>query len=753
MTWEPHFARTFAASPEPPILAPSFHRQLFAYTAGWRGQRISPTSLIVGQNTAGRRPPLFWCLQGFREFAQLGKYLGPQQPVYGMRSGHLVLPYAEENIRALAALYAAEIEAVAARGSLFLGGNCQGCLITFEIARLLLGRGRDVALCVLLDSYGPEPYAGRVLPLFSHLGQNNPYRYYQHPQRAWLRLCPNAKPIEIVSGGYGASFREPHVGALIDTVRTAMDITPMEPPCSPPRRDPRELVLPLEAFRARFQSSLPRQMSSGESCELEVRITNLGSVSWEPTERSGITLANRWTTSTGQVQCWIDGRVELPRPLPPGASQSLRLSITGPREAGQHVLEIDLVEEGLTWFVDRGSQTLKQIVDVVPSVPAEIRPTAEALVASGQEHFERGDLKSAIRCYQQAIALRASLPGELYTRLGDALMEEERSYEAVEVYERALAQSPEDPSTHLRVGRALARLGLVTDAASRYRQALLISGAASPSIYRELGLALESSGDHPGAVDAFQRALSCDPESIDLHCDLARSARAARDPLRAGAAARRGLELEPDNPHLHYLLADLALEERRLDEAVEGFRRSIDLGLSGPWPHRRLAEALRASHRREEALPALERALELDPEEPHLHFCRGEMLREAGRFPEARACFERVLVLVPGHLWARKNLGDELAREGSHEDALRCYHQVLEADPENVQALFEMGECLLAVGQPELAECYFRRVLLLDPDHAWSRRNLELCAARSADAQPCSEDGNRGLSGRVSEGS
>ena len=57
-------------------LDPEIYRQLLAFTAGWKGQRIAPSALMVGQNTAGTRQPLFWCLQGYRELSQLAKYLG-----------------------------------------------------------------------------------------------------------------------------------------------------------------------------------------------------------------------------------------------------------------------------------------------------------------------------------------------------------------------------------------------------------------------------------------------------------------------------------------------------------------------------------------------------------------------------------------------------------------------------------------------------------------------------------------------------
>ena len=114
---------------------------------------------MIGLNTTGTRIPLFWCLQRYQELAQLARYLGPDQPVYGMRNGHKVMERGDENIEKLAAHYVDEILALCPAGPLFVGGNCGATRVSFAVARQLAERGRTPALLVMHEKFVPRAYA------------------------------------------------------------------------------------------------------------------------------------------------------------------------------------------------------------------------------------------------------------------------------------------------------------------------------------------------------------------------------------------------------------------------------------------------------------------------------------------------------------------------------------------------------------------------------------------------------------------
>lgn len=204
-------------------LDPDILARLHAYTASWEGERPFPGALIVGLNLRGKRPPLFWCLQSGTEFQQLARYIGDDQPVFGMRSGHEAMVKSPENIDRLAAHYAGEIMKTVAQGPLFIGGNCQAATIAFHVARHVVAAGREVALLVLHEKMVPERYCGRVALSFGRESSRNPYLWNEDPAAEFRAHFVGDFSIDLVSGGHGQFFHEPHIFDLVDMIRRRRD--------------------------------------------------------------------------------------------------------------------------------------------------------------------------------------------------------------------------------------------------------------------------------------------------------------------------------------------------------------------------------------------------------------------------------------------------------------------------------------------------------------------------------------------------
>lgn len=199
------------------------HARLMAYTASWSGQRPFVGAILVGRNTRGTRPALFWCLQNETELKQLAHHLGEDQPIFGMRSGHAVMVKSFENIDRLAKHYATEIVQTTPDGPVLIGGNCQAAVIAFHVARHLLANGRDVPLLILHEKMVPEPYAGRVALSFGRDSSRNPYVLADDPAAEFGRYYCGPFSIDLVSGTHGEFFKEPHVISLASMIRRRCD--------------------------------------------------------------------------------------------------------------------------------------------------------------------------------------------------------------------------------------------------------------------------------------------------------------------------------------------------------------------------------------------------------------------------------------------------------------------------------------------------------------------------------------------------
>jgi len=73
-------------------------------------------------------------------------------------------------------------------------------------------------------------------------------------------------------------------------------------------------------------------------------------------------------------------RTELPGDVPPGAVIELRGLVRGPAEEGDYRLRWDLVQEGVTWFSERGNATPEVPIEVVsgtaPALPESLADLA-----------------------------------------------------------------------------------------------------------------------------------------------------------------------------------------------------------------------------------------------------------------------------------------------------------------------------------------------------------------------------------------
>jgi thioesterase domain-containing protein len=170
--------------------------------------------LITGLNLAGQRPPLFWCFQTAREFEALARELGPDQPLFGMRSGHLIMARDHDALSRMAKHYADAIFEARPRGPCLIGGNCQGAQIAFVVAQELLSCGRQVPLLCMMEVNIQRAYPGPVALFFGRQShERNPLRREHDPRVAWRRLY-GAFTVDEISGGHGQFFQQPHVGDL-----------------------------------------------------------------------------------------------------------------------------------------------------------------------------------------------------------------------------------------------------------------------------------------------------------------------------------------------------------------------------------------------------------------------------------------------------------------------------------------------------------------------------------------------------------
>jgi amino acid adenylation domain-containing protein len=531
----------------PQRLSPAIHHRLLAFTAGWRGRRAAPDGgLLVGLNLGGHRPPLFWCLQGFDELQQLARYLGPSQPVFGMRSGHLAMRFTAANIRALAAHYAGEILAAQPDGPCLVGGNCQGSWIAWAVAEELRRRGRPVPLLALqlFDYRHALPYRGRVA-LF--LGADAGERFHRSgaPEPAWSELYPGGFSIDPISGRERWHFVEPHVqdfaGKLAGRIEQALAAPGATAPAAPDARP----------AAAASRGVVVLDAAGGGSSVAAELVRRLGPDAAGPeaaaVDRRIAAIHEGFLAAVGRR--WDD-----PRPLP---AEAFRGAAAGAARAELRGVIAQLASRP-RWVVDepRLCRLLPLWDDLVPET-VEVRflhvlrrPEAAAAVLAEREGLPPGE--------GLLVWLLHALDGELATR------ERRGSWLRLETLAAPLPAAA--------VAAVAAAAGPVDDLEGRLTAAL-----------GELGGAVAGPG---GESEALREALRFQPWAAAAHRALAALAegreiegRVALDALRFGLdedARRTEIErVQSENDRLREKSHVVWQENLRMREENERLRREL----------------------------------------------------------------------------------------------------------------------------------------------------------------------------------
>src|SRR6266403_1680302 len=100
-------------------------------------------------------------------------------------------------------------------------------------------------------------------------------------------------------------------------------------------------------------------LKTGEETTVLVRVRNASGNTWLATDAPDgtrqVTLGNKWLDDSGRIVINDDGRTPLPANLPPGGELYLELHIRAPATPGKYTLMLDLVQEQVAWFSEKGS--------------------------------------------------------------------------------------------------------------------------------------------------------------------------------------------------------------------------------------------------------------------------------------------------------------------------------------------------------------------------------------------------------------
>ncbi len=239
---------------------------------------------------------------------------------------------------------------------------------------------------------------------------------------------------------------------------------------------------------------------------------------------------------------------------------------------------------------------------------------------------------------QQQAPVRGHLPTAASTLQAEAFAEAMRHHragrfeEAITHYRRALARKPDDATSHVNLGAALAAQGQVEE-----------------------------------AVTSFKRALALKPDYVEAHVNLGVALAAQNRVQEAVESYKRALAIKPHFAEAHFNLGNALQAQNQFDEAVESYRRALHLKPDLVEARNNLGTALQAQGSLEEAAACYRMVLALRPDYAEAHVNLGVACQHQRRLGEAVASFERALAVKPDSGEAHVNLSMNLLLNGDIE--------------------------------------------------------------------------------------
>ncbi|NEO53169.1 MAG: tetratricopeptide repeat protein [Okeania sp. SIO3B5] len=107
------------------------------------------------------------------------------------------------------------------------------------------------------------------------------------------------------------------------------------------------------------------------------------------------------------------------------------------------------MEEGITWFKDKGSSTTTMAVEANDNQQAMKTQQPNVFLGLGNTQCEQGDFAGALPYFQKALTLNLQQSLDIYINFGDSFSQCGRFSEAIAAYQEAIALESDNPHIYI----------------------------------------------------------------------------------------------------------------------------------------------------------------------------------------------------------------------------------------------------------------------------------------------------------------
>lgn len=301
-----------------------------------------------------------------------------------------------------------------------------------------------------------------------------------------------------------------------------------------------------------------------------------------------------------------------------------------------------------------------------------------ALVNLGNIFLELNRLEDAGEAFRAALELDKNNAATLYG-LGQLAMSTRNYSEAVDLFEKTLAQVPGANRVHYSLAMAYRGLGNAEKVKAHLSQQGLVGVRVSDPLF-----------------DGLQELIAGER----VHLSRGKLAFESRRYAEAAAEFRKSVAAKPDSITARVNLGAALTELGDLKGAAEQFEEAIRLDPARANAHYNLAILLARQNKHEQAIDHLRSALQVEPNDFSARFLLAQELMKSERLDEALVEFSRVAQADPNHEGALLEQVKLLYRKGQYKQALDLIEKGHAQYPRKVRTVVLLA--YLLAGSPAL---------------------------------------------------
>ena len=326
-----------------------------------------------------------------------------------------------------------------------------------------------------------------------------------------------------------------------------------------------------------------------------------------------------------------------------------------------------------------------------------------------------------------------------------AAMKANRPLRTEEICRDYLLMNPGSVQHLSLLGRALAKQGRLSEAATQIEQAIALAPDV-PLLHEDLGSVRVQQGRYEDAISLFEKAIRLDPRAASAHRKLGQALAA----VGRGAEADRHFESYFDRDPAAGRVAQGAdhLRAGRADEAIKVLRGLLRDQPDNVDAMRYLAIAYwREKNKPGDAEAWLRRATATAPDFTAAWLTLGLVLLDNNKPTDAIKAYDRAVALAPDNAAAWAGAGNAFAQAGQQEKSVNAYAKSVALNPRAAGVHMSHGHALKTVGKQDAALAAYRAAIAERPRFGevyWSMANLKVFRFEDAEMAAMEEQLARG---------